>query len=369
MAEAIGGAESDLSRHIRLHGLEPTGHRTANNGALCRMFDKAAWVRLCDSLPDCPMKFKLRAFLGQHEGQAWDEPLPAHHPTISGPKAHDGHPNGMALLEAWARKQQEEEKTEKTRATIDIPGNRPVVIAILGDLHIGNNEADYLSMWRDVKAITGNANVYVLTDGDKFDNWIGKFADLQRGQACPFVEELAIAEAIVDALSDRLLAVVSGNHEYRTQRAAGVDLVRDWLRHKGIRCLYDPDELGFDVRLGGASWRFKLRHKWAGTSIYNQTHAIERDARFGDPSWDVGIGGHLHGQTVVRPFAHGGRIKYAVQLGSYHRKSRYGTQLGLPALTPLAGQASPGAAVLILHPDGQIETSPSIEIAARRVNA
>lgn len=126
------------------------------------------------------------------------------------------------------------------------------------------------------------------------------------------------------------------------------------------RLLYDKYEIYFTVELDRTPFVFKVRHKWKGHSDYNVTHPIEKSERFGDVDFDIGIGGHTHNGTLIRPFHYRNRLVYSVLIGTYLMDDRYSVQLGY---NNTGGKYNTGCGALMLWPNGYIQGWEILEMA------
>lgn len=269
-----------------------------------------------------------------------------------------GLPDGWEAIGDMAEKQGDVEKRieERYNQQITIEDGLPVAVALFSDLHFGGPHCDYKSIKRDTELVAKTKGFYGIAAGDYADNWIGKLGYIQREQAVSYKTEIAMVEAWFEKLDGDLLCVVSGNHDNRTIIQAGIDNIRRILR--GAQLLYDTDEVVFDLNLGDAAWTFKVRHDWMGKSIYNPTHGIERDPKFGDGAFDIGIGGHIHRGCLFREFVIHNRRRLAVMLGTYKLLDRYSLKLGFPR-----SPETPSGA-LILYPDGRLWHTQDLQTAA-----
>jgi len=222
-----------------------------------------------------------------------------------------------------------QEKERKRKAQKIELGSKPVAIALLSDLHIGNSTTDYRQLRTDAELIKNTDGMYAIFHGDGIDNWIvPKLLMLQRGQAVNFEQELLLFESWLSMIEEKLIVVVSGNHDNWTYSLSGIDIVKRMLRHTKV--LYDRDEVRTVINLAGKSWEFCIRHKWLGSSIYNPTHGIERYSRMG-ASFDIGIGGHTHIGSLSREFlSYDNRQCMAIITGTYKKYDGFARQLGLP---------------------------------------
>ena len=218
--------------------------------------------------------------------------------------------------------------------------DEPYGIAFLSDLHFGSPYTDYAQAKADAVAIASTPGLYAVFHGDGIDNWIlPKMAGLQRGQAMPFDDEMAMFKDWLGMLGRKLLVVVAGNHDNWTYTLSGIDFLKNLVNPMTF---YDQHQAIFDIIAGSHRMRFAVRHKWRGQSILNPTHGMERAAR--DIDADVYVGGHTHIATLARYFTVRDRDRLAILTGTYKRWDSYGHALGLPP-----SQHS-GAGVLVVDP-------------------
>jgi hypothetical protein len=238
---------------------------------------------------------------------------------------------------------------------VTIPGNDPFAWAYFSDLHLGG-DADYRQMRRDAEIVRDTPRMWGTFHGDATDNWITNvLLRLQREQILTHDESWQLFLSWIDILGEKLKVVISGNHDLWTYILAGVDRIRDALM--GCHVLYDKYEVTYDLVLASVSWRIKQRHRWRGTSVFNDTHGIEVGWQRGSCEFDIGIGGHTHKGTLCRPFFRHGQKKFAILTGSYSH-SHYGRELGVQ------DTVSSGCGATIHFPDGKIQFFEDLEVAA-----
>ena len=251
---------------------------------------------------------------------------------------------------------------------IRIPGNLPVCIAFTSDWHGGNSYTDYARLWAETELVADTPGMYAITMGDLHDNWVGKLEGIQRYQPVSLAEELALVRDRLMRLcnANKLLACVSGNHESRADKLAGLDWIRDVLADHQV--LYDQDEILATLTVGDAEWRLKLRHKWRYKSILNPFHGFWRDLERAD-DWDMAIGGHVHSGSHWAKIDHmdGGSghptDRYAVLLGTYEYDSKYARMEGYPR------HVASGAVGVIYWPTGETLIVGDLQVAARALRA
>lgn len=78
---------------------------------------------------------------------------------------------------------------------------RPVGIALLSDIHIGNEYTDYQQVYDDTRTIVTTPGLYAMILGDVGENWIGALEGIQRAQPMSHGEETALVRCIIGALA------------------------------------------------------------------------------------------------------------------------------------------------------------------------
>jgi hypothetical protein len=204
----------------------------------------------------------------------------------------------------------------------------PIAIVFVADLHLGSNGVDYERAFREAQIVADTPGMYVMLIGDLLDNFIvPKLVSARHDARITVQEEWALVRKYLQVISRKLLCSVRGNHERWTWMLAGIDYFADVLKSVNARVVYDTDDLLISLRVGAAQFPIRLRHRWLGSSIYNDTHGIERAAKF-DGDFLVGVGAHTHASGLVRTFNSRGQNGMAVLCGSYKRFDPFARERG-----------------------------------------
>lgn len=218
------------------------------------------------------------------------------------------------------------ERLRRSRAGVLAWDYGPVCLVFMADTHLGGTGVDYEAIDRDIDMVLQTPGAHIIGVGDLLDNFIiGKLMAIQMDTPFTIDEQWSLVRRMLRRMAPRLVASVGGNHDNWTRLLAGVDYFHDVHEQiVGNHILFGKNELRCEVRVGEASYPFKIRHKWRGFSMYNPTHAAERDAKFnsGYP-WRVGVAAHTHTGGYVREFNRGGQTALAVQCGTYKRIDDY----------------------------------------------
>jgi len=116
----------------------------------------------------------------------------------------------------------------------------------IADVHIGSPQ----SKFSELKEILSNLseNGYVVFLGDVIDNAIiDSVSDVYEQTMNP-EQALSVFTQLLDICKDKILGVIAGNHEERTRRRVGVDLLSVVCKERNIP--YSQDILVLDVAVG-----------------------------------------------------------------------------------------------------------------------
>lgn len=179
----------------------------------------------------------------------------------------------------------------------------------IADVHLGAVEHAETE-WQAFLKRVEQENAYLILAGDLLNNSTRgtKFAN-------PFDEVLRPREAkmrmveYLKPLKDRILCVVSGNHEQRTIRDTDQDMTYDICSKLDIEHLYRENIAYMCVSVGTrtnnskpeSTYTFAVTHG-SGGGIYTGA-AVNRNERFGNvvDGLDCFIAGHVHKGFVSKP--------------------------------------------------------------------
>lgn len=185
-----------------------------------------------------------------------------------------------------------------------------ITIYPVADVHLGAVEHAE-SEWQSFLKKVENENAYLILAGDLINNSIrsAKFAN-------PFDEVLRPREAkarmveYLKPVKDRILCVVTGNHEARTLKDSDQDLTYDICSKLDIEHLYRETIAYMGIGIGSGkrpngkstvTYSFAVTHG-SGGGIYTGA-AVNRNERFGNvvDGLDCLVIGHVHKGFVSKP--------------------------------------------------------------------
>lgn len=134
------------------------------------------------------------------------------------------------------------------RCDLDIDG--VIEIHTMSDLHIGDAMCDYKAIMEKIEYIKNTPNAYCILDGDLMDSAIASSIGDTYGAGIQPMEQLKHCVKIFEPIKDKILAVLSGNHENRIYKSDGIDITEVMAAQIGIADRYTPTTALLFVRFG-----------------------------------------------------------------------------------------------------------------------
>jgi len=268
--------------------------------------------------------------------------------------------------QAVAEHRKARERLRRQRAGRLVWDYGAVCLVFMADTHLGGTGVDVEAIDRDIDMVLETPGAYIVGVGDLLDNFIiGKLMAIQMDTPFTIDAQWSLVRRMLRRMAPRLVASVGGNHDNWTRLLSGVDYFREVHEQiVGRHILLGKNELRVTVQVGEAEFPLKIRHKWRGFSMYNPTHAAERDAKFnsGYP-WRVGVAAHTHTGGYVREFNRGGQTALAVQCGTYKRIDDYADTNDFPEPNDAA------AVAVILDDQGDMWGTSNLRAALKYMKA
>jgi predicted phosphodiesterase len=241
-------------------------------------------------------------------------------------------PKGLEA-EEWF---EEAERRQKVRtetedkydyAKIELQSDRPVVVGITGDWHLGS-EINLPMLKRDIQIMAEHPLVAgTILTGDLCE--AANFNPAQDEQVLNWEEQRKWMEGMMDFIGkDRILAIFKSNHDHKWERKHGTS------KYAGLSKKYEaPVFYGnsyIDLSVNDVNYRMMGSHTLRGNSIYSNTHPAVRGHREVQ-NLDLVFCGHTHRkgytQQSVREF-NGARKIYSVVTGTYQTGGEYAKDQG-----------------------------------------
>jgi hypothetical protein len=201
----------------------------------------------------------------------------------------------------------------------------PFMLLPLSDLHIGSGGVDYQSLKKHLDFIKRNP-VYTILVGDLADNFSPiKHPTAMKEDVVSPTDQWAVARSFFREYEDKILAVVSGNHDEWTG-AVGIDIYRWLTEDLNIPLLKGGGLLRLNI--DDAQFKVRLWHKIARlNSQFNYTHAGKQALRLAGDDSDVIITGDKHLGGIEQTHI-GDKKRTIVQLGTFKVEDSFGRSQG-----------------------------------------
>lgn len=133
----------------------------------------------------------------------------------------------------------------------------------LADLHIGDSLCDMELIKAKIEYIKNNPNVYCLLNGDLMNNSTkNSVGDVYSEKLTP-MDQLARVCILFEPIKDKIISVTNGNHEFRSWKWDGIDLMKLFCLQLGIEDRYANESALVFLRFGKQS-----SHKLNAKMVY-----------------------------------------------------------------------------------------------------
>ena len=118
--------------------------------------------------------------------------------------------------------------------------NKLVNLYPLGDFHIGSSHYKESELKEWVEKIRQDPNAVVVIHGDIINNAIKpSVSDIYDEQLNP-EQSIDKAVSIIEPIKDKVIGITSGNHEDRTYKITGIDVMKNFAYRLGKQDYYSP---------------------------------------------------------------------------------------------------------------------------------
>lgn len=140
-------------------------------------------------------------------------------------------------------------------------------IVPLADLHLGDPLCDIKLIKEKIDYIKDNKNVYCILNGDILNNSTKTSVGDVYSESLTPMEQLQRAVEMFEPIKDKILCVTTGNHENRTYKTDGIDLM-------GILCsqLNISDKYAKESAL--LFLKFGFNRKKSGKKVVQQSYVL-----------------------------------------------------------------------------------------------
>ena len=180
----------------------------------------------------------------------------------------------------------------------------------LGDFHIGSSHYKESELIDWVEVIKNDKHAVAVIHGDIINNAIKtSVSDIYDEQLNP-EQSIDRAVEIIEPIKDKIIGITSGNHEDRTYKITGIDVMKNFAYRLGLADKYHPiSNLIFlqwgDNNKGGKGKRtpivstiYMTHGSGGGRTIGAKANQVARLANMIDA--DIYVHGHTHSPIVMK---------------------------------------------------------------------
>ena len=189
----------------------------------------------------------------------------------------------------------------------DLPENLlSMELEIFADMHIGSKKCDYMSIQQRVERVETNDNVYAIVVGDVLNNSTKtSVGDVYEEELSP-MQQVKQAIMLFEPIKHKILGVCSGNHERRSYKTEGVDLLYFMCAELGIADKYDYCACLLFIRFGKNDRQRRMCYSLymthgdgnGGRTIGGKANGLQRRGQIVDA--DIVVTAHTHAPLAFR---------------------------------------------------------------------
>ena len=135
----------------------------------------------------------------------------------------------------------------------ELPDFETIQLYSISDVHVGERSLDKQYFKNFITMLANTPNAYCVLAGDLLNNAIvSSVSNTYEEDMSPSEAKKWLREELIP-IKHKILAVVAGNHEYRSKKATDTDLIEDVCDYLGITQLYRPIEAFVKISFGRQS--------------------------------------------------------------------------------------------------------------------
>lgn len=134
---------------------------------------------------------------------------------------------------------------------VDLPTDiNAAEIHIFADLHIGDAYCDTPDIRKRIETVKNTPNAYVILNGDLMNNATkASVSDCYAEEYTP-MEQLQMCMDLFEPIKDKIICITSGNHEHRTMKDDGIDLMHLLSKQLRLEDKYGKEGAVLFIRVG-----------------------------------------------------------------------------------------------------------------------
>lgn len=201
-----------------------------------------------------------------------------------------------------------------------------IAVLFLSDLHLGNVNVNFEYIDKLINFVKNHERAFAVLNGDLIDNWVrlspagGEYEQTIN----PELQQRVINYKL-EPIKDKMLAIIKGNHEERSERQGDENPARAMARKFDVAYLGAGGRL--NLNFNGFIYKLHIRHRFRYESSFNPCHACGRLIEQLDSEADIVGIGHKHDPAIEVRFK-AGKQRSLLRFGAAIPATSYSKALG-----------------------------------------
>lgn len=123
-------------------------------------------------------------------------------------------------------------------------------VCIFADEHIGDPHSNINYLKERIEYVKNNPNVYAILNGDLMDNATKTSVSDSYSQDYNPQEQMDMLVEMFKPIKNKILCITQGNHEARTYKKEGIDIMKNVAGRLGLDNRYSPEAVLLFLRFG-----------------------------------------------------------------------------------------------------------------------
>ena len=138
-----------------------------------------------------------------------------------------------------------------TTIVADLPKDITTLeLVCISDAHIGDPHANEQELMKQIRYVEDTPNCYAIINGDIMNNATKSSVSDSYNETLSPMEQIVKAVMLLKPIANKTLAITQGNHERRTAKESGVDLMKIIAMELGLLDKYSEGMAYIFIRLG-----------------------------------------------------------------------------------------------------------------------
>lgn len=221
---------------------------------------------------------------------------------------------------------------------------KSIKLLALSDFHIGDELCNLKLIRSVLEDVKNSNNTFIILNGDLIDNSTRNSvgAGIYQDNGLTPMEQIVLLCDLLKDVKDRILCITNGNHELRTMKTDGIDIIRLVARQLGIEDRYSEGWWYLYLTLGISNKQRPIMYTITGVHGYSGGRKsggkINALVEMSDKVIaDIYVMGHTHTPIMTRnsvfvpDYQHRSLVKkdkYYLMTNSFLEYGGYGEQYG-----------------------------------------